>query len=260
MNTQGIYATDGENTLFIYTGDEQQSIPIQDYKVILNGVEDNTALESHLTDVGFLYNAKISNEAKKIINIKITSNNANTFYAKEGDIITLTFQQTEDLDVVKVNIAGDLISYSQDGDNYTATYTVTGSTPEAVIGFSITAKGESFSKTSGSGRCTQVTVDLTKPTATITNSAFIKTEYAIGDPTYDPFTVKILWDEKIDGLAQGDLLVTGGRILRFNYKDNSYNVKISPTTDPVFLQINQGSVSDIAGNENLLITEQIDVD
>jgi len=106
----------------------------------------------------------------KIINIKIVSNNANTQFAKTGDTITLTFERTVSITTLTCSIAGSSVTPSLSGDNYTATYTVNGTESESSVAFNITADGDSFEQTSGSGRCSKVIIDYTKPSPTITDN------------------------------------------------------------------------------------------
>ena len=106
----------------------------------------------------------------KIINIKIVSNNANPQYAKTGDTITLTFERTGPISALTCSIAGSSVIPSLSGDNYTATYTVNGTESETSTAFNITADGNSFEQTSGSGRCSKVIIDYTKPSPTITDN------------------------------------------------------------------------------------------
>jgi len=182
----------------------------------------------------------------KIINIKITSNNADPTKAKTGDIITLTFSQTSAMTSVTVNIAGHSVTPVQAGDNYTATWTVLAIDPQAIVSFNITADGDSFERTTGIGRCSEVTIDTEKPVATVTDNF-----QAINESFY--FT--IIWNEETTALAITDLITTSGRIIRFErdlINSNKYLVKVLPALDVtlVNLQINSSAVTDLAGNLN----------
>jgi len=202
---------------------------------------------------------------KKITNIKLTSNNANTSYAKLGDIITITFTQTYEIETLTLNIAGQSITPNKQGDNYTANYTVTGATPEIPIQFSIIADDDEFTDTSGIGRCSRVMVDLTKPTTTITH------EHKNPRPIYNSLGeiegyiydlhVAIKISESTNELLITDLSITDGKLLRFYNDRGTYRCKIKTQTldGTVYLQINQGKLKDKAGNENLLITYEATV-
>jgi len=225
---------------------------------------NGNGVPSVLDNAFFWYSSK-ETVIHKITNIKLTSNNTNPSYAKSGDTITITFTQTYELETLTLNIAGQSITPNKQGDNYTANYTVTGTTPEIPIQFSIIADGDEFTDTSGIGRCSRVIVDLTKPTTTITH------EHKKPRPIYNSLGeidgyiydlhVAIKISESTNKLLITDLLITDGKLLRFFNDRGTYRCKIKTQTldGTVYLQINQGKLKDKAGNENLLITYEATV-
>ncbi len=107
--------------------------------------------------------------------VTIASNNTGTTLAKVGDVITLSFTSSEEIQTPTVTIAGHPVSAIDGGsDNWTATYTMTNSDTEEAIAFTINYKdtagndgGEVTSVTNGS----IVTFDKTPPAITLTSIA-----------------------------------------------------------------------------------------
>lgn len=74
-----------------------------------------------------------------LTSVSISSNNANTTLAKQGDVVTLTFTASEPIVIPTVTIQGvsaDLIT-NPSGDNWVATRSMNGSDTEGPITFSI---------------------------------------------------------------------------------------------------------------------------
>lgn len=98
----------------------------------------------------------------------ITSNNANTTYAKTGDNVTLNFTATASISNVVVSIAGHTVtSNSLGGNSYNASYIMQSSDTEGVIPFSIQfndSLGDPANPVSSTTDSKTVTFDKTSPT------------------------------------------------------------------------------------------------
>ena len=97
----------------------------------------------------------------------ISSNNAlNTALAKVGDIITLAFTASESIQTPTVTIADGSATVTGGPAVWSATRTVSGSTPEGVAAFSVTFKdlaGNNGFTTSTTTNASAVTIDTTPP-------------------------------------------------------------------------------------------------
>ena len=100
----------------------------------------------------------------------ITSDNADTNYAKEGDTLTLTFTVSEALQgTPTVTIAGQTATVTNTDNTYTAVYEVTNSTPEGFVTYDIGELTDTNANTHDpSQETTAITIDTTAPTIQIT--------------------------------------------------------------------------------------------
>ena len=111
----------------------------------------------------------VDKTAPVISNVTMASNNANTGFAKVGDVITLSFSSDETINTPTVTIAGETASVSNpSGNNWTATLTVGNSSTEGSAAFLISniedddTNGASDISALSSGNA--VEIDRTAPT------------------------------------------------------------------------------------------------
>jgi gliding motility-associated-like protein len=89
-----------------------------------------------LSFIGELYT--IDKTAPTLSSVTIVSNNSNTSRAKTGDMITLNFTSGEAIGVPVVTLAGQTVAATTTGsNNWTASYTMTGTDTEGNISFNI---------------------------------------------------------------------------------------------------------------------------
>ncbi|MDP5093760.1 MAG: DUF5011 domain-containing protein, partial [Polaribacter sp.] len=106
-----------------------------------------------------------------ISNISMTSSNANTSYAKAGDVITMVFTSNETINTPTVFIAGQPATVSNNGNDWTATITVDGNSNEGSANFTIADISDLASNTTNSIQGTPATtaiIDVTAPAALVT--------------------------------------------------------------------------------------------
>jgi putative heme degradation protein len=98
--------------------------------------------------------------------VVITSGNSNTAYAKTGDVITLGFSSSETI-APSAAIAGHAITaVNTGGNNWTASYTMTGTDAEGTIAFSIAfidASGNAGTTVTATSNSSSVVFDRTAP-------------------------------------------------------------------------------------------------
>ncbi|WP_342330291.1 MBG domain-containing protein [Pedobacter sp. FW305-3-2-15-E-R2A2] len=101
--------------------------------------------------------------------VTIASNNLTTSKAKAGDLITLNFTAAEAIATPTVTMAGAAVTPTNSGgNNWTASQTVTGLTPEGVLAFNITFSdlpGNAGTPVTATTNSSSVTVDRTAPAA-----------------------------------------------------------------------------------------------
>ncbi|MCC5877221.1 MAG: hypothetical protein JJU11_13450, partial [Candidatus Sumerlaeia bacterium] len=109
----------------------------------------------------------IDTTAPTLDTVTITSNNANTSLAREGEMITVSMTASEAISAPTVTIAGSAVTVFGSGSSYTASYTVQAgdSGPAGVIisGFADQA-GNAGSTVSATTDASLVTIDTTAPT------------------------------------------------------------------------------------------------
>ncbi|MCC5876725.1 MAG: SUMF1/EgtB/PvdO family nonheme iron enzyme [Candidatus Sumerlaeia bacterium] len=102
--------------------------------------------------------------------VTISSSNANSSMAKEGDTITVSITASETITEPTVTIAGNTASVSGSGASYTATHVVEESDDEGNVSFSIDgfadAAGNAGIAVSATTDSSSVTIDTTAPTFT----------------------------------------------------------------------------------------------
>ncbi len=100
--------------------------------------------------------------------VTISSNNSNTSLAKLGNTVTLSFTASETINTPVVAIAGHVVAaVNSSGNNWTATYTMTGTDAEGVVPFSIAfadPTGNVGSTVTGTTNNSNIVYDITAPT------------------------------------------------------------------------------------------------
>ncbi|RQO67612.1 hypothetical protein DBR43_24120 [Pedobacter sp. KBW06] len=101
--------------------------------------------------------------------VTIASNNLTTSLAKAGDVITLNFTASETVTTPTVTMGGTAVTPTNSGgNNWTATQTVSGLTPEGVLAFNIAfsdVAGNAGTPVTATTNSSSVTVDRTAPAA-----------------------------------------------------------------------------------------------
>ncbi|SDM82397.1 hypothetical protein SAMN05421820_105136, partial [Pedobacter steynii] len=99
--------------------------------------------------------------------VTIASNNAATSKAKVADIVTLSFTASESIAIPTVTIGGTAsVPTNTGGNNWTATHTVSGTTPEGILAFNIAFSdlpGNAGTPVTATTNSSTVTVDRTAP-------------------------------------------------------------------------------------------------
>ena len=203
---------------------------------------------------GDVYN--IDNTAPTLTSLVYSSSNSNAGFAKTGDVITLAFGANEAIQTPAVTIAGHTITATNTGgNNYSASYTMTGGDTEGRIPFNLTVTdlaGNSGNETDIAAG-DDIEFDMTAPTAVISapsvasvsNNGSGTASYTV---TYADanFNTSALTTGGITlnttGTATGTVGVSGS--------GTSYTVTISSITGVGTLGISVagGNASDNAGN------------
>src|SRR6185437_6737392 len=198
----------------------------------------------------------VDNTPPALTSLLYTSSNSNSGFAKIGDAVTLSFGTNEAIQAPVVSIAGHAVAaISTGGNNYSASYTMTGGDNEGRIPFNLTITDI----TGNQGNYTDVaagddiTFDMTLPTATISAPSVSQIGGGgAGTVTYSityadtNFNTSNLTNAGItlnpSGTATGTVAVTGG--------GTSYTVTISNITGLGTLGITLagGYAFDSAGN------------
>jgi hypothetical protein len=122
--------------------------------------------------------------APTLSSVLLSSNNINSAYAKEGDVISLNFTASEAIETPSVAIAGHAVTITDLGsNNYNATYQLTNTDTEGTIPFTIEFKdivGNTATTVSTSTDAKTVTFDRTVPTlsSVLLSSNNINSAYA----------------------------------------------------------------------------------
>jgi gliding motility-associated-like protein len=132
--------------------------------------------------------------------VTIVSNNSNTAKAKAGDIITLAFSSSETITTPTVTVSGNTASVTNtSGNNWTASYTMTGSDAEGAVAFNIAFSdlvGNAGSPVTATTNSSSVLYDKTIPTLTSVVIASNNSNTALAF-TGDIITLNLVSDETI---------------------------------------------------------------
>ncbi|HIF28964.1 MAG TPA: hypothetical protein EYQ40_10660, partial [Candidatus Marinimicrobia bacterium] len=177
-------ATNYTATLTMGSTDTQGNIAIS---IAFNDLAGNAGTPNPHTSTTNSSSVTYDREVPTLSTVTVTSNNTNTDYAKQGDIITLTFVGTENLIASPtVTIATAAANVSGSDANWTATYTMQSGDDQGAIPFTIDFKD--IAGNSGIQRTTlsdgsAVVYDKTVPTLSTvsitsnnSNSATLATE------------------------------------------------------------------------------------
>ncbi len=83
------------------------------------------------------YTINIGNQGIVLDFVGLSSNNANNQIARIGDEVTLTLTPSDIIQTPTITILGNTVSAAQDGNNWTASYTLTASDSEGNVSFTI---------------------------------------------------------------------------------------------------------------------------
>ncbi|HOK14071.1 MAG TPA: Ig-like domain-containing protein, partial [Candidatus Kapabacteria bacterium] len=106
-----------------------------------------------------------------LTSVAISSNNANTTYAKVGDEVTITIVGSESLQNVTATINGVAATVAGSGANWTAKVTMTSAMSEGLVSFAINYEntaGNAGSQVTSTTNTSSVTFDKTAPALAIT--------------------------------------------------------------------------------------------
>ena len=199
-----------------------------------------------------------------IDNISITSNNTRNHLAKIGNLVTLTFESSELLDIntVTAKFGGyDADNISNVGNTWTATRTITGVEANGSLPIIVNYKdmaGNEGVLRNNTTDATSVNIDKTPPTF---NTLTIKSDNSDNsNPTVaivgDEIKVDFTADETIEnitvtigGKPATVYNITGNRWAAFNYVDTDF---------PEFITFNL-TCYDLAGNEKIVSHSQSSV-
>ena len=156
---------DGDDTLTVTLGEGVNIVsgdtvdPSVNVTDLMNN-PDNTVTPPAITD----------NVVPTLPSVSITSDNANSNYAKVDDTITLTITSSENISSPTVTIAGNSASVSGSGTSWSATYAMQVTDTEGTVSFNI-----AFSDTTGNAGtavtsttdASSVTFDRTAPAVAV---------------------------------------------------------------------------------------------
>jgi len=112
-------------------------------------------------------NIVIDTQEPSVSSVTISSNNANATKAKVGDVISVSITASESIQTPVVTIAGQSATVSGTGSTYTATYTVTSSTPEGAAAINVSYSdlaGNAGVQATATTNSSSVAIDYTTPT------------------------------------------------------------------------------------------------
>lgn len=191
--------------------------------------------------------------------VLVTSSNANSALAKIGDIITLSITASESITTPSISIAGGTVSITGSGGTYTATYTVTSSTPEGTASITISYSdltGNAGTAVSATTDNSTVTIDRTAPTISVaSNPANLRS----GQTSVITFTVS----ESVSDFVQSDVSVSGGTLANWSaVSGTSYTAEFTPTANSNadgLIDVATSKFTDAAGNTNTAASSTVTI-
>ncbi|MDY6934615.1 MAG: chitobiase/beta-hexosaminidase C-terminal domain-containing protein, partial [Spirochaetota bacterium] len=166
--------------------------------------------------------------------------------------VTITFSESMNTSInASPTISGLARAYIVSGSSWDSgntqwngTFTFVDDDEEATGTYNISDFTDAAGNVMSSDSSNTVSVDTMQPTVSISSSE--------SSPTNNnPFPVTITFSEVVSGFAVGDISVGNGSAGNFNTSDNIvYTVDITPSGDPVTVDIGGGVCVDLAGNSN----------
>ncbi|EMR02769.1 HYR domain-containing protein [Cesiribacter andamanensis] len=171
------------------------------------GIEDAAGNTSGGFTGGQTYT--IDQTAPTLSPVTIVSTNANPALVKVGDVITLSFTASEVLGGTPLaTIAGQAATVTPgSGISYTATYTMTSSDAEGVIGFSINVRdvaGNAGAEVTSTTNSSSVTFDKTAPTVVSIN----RQDPSSAMTTTTSVQWRVIFSETVSGVDVADFQLT----------------------------------------------------
>ena len=189
-----------------------------------------------------------------------TSDNADPAYAKEGDLLTLSFTLSEQVQTLPgVTIAGQQASVTQNNNIYTATYTVTDTTQQGTVSVQFDpvqdSAGNFFLPPSPE---TVVTIDTVEPSLNeqpILTSSNTNTAYAVPE---DVLTLSFTLSEQVQTLPG---VTIAGQQASVTQNNNIYTATytVTDTTSQTAVSYTIGALTDRAGNSSEPIEVSTDI-
>ena len=227
---------------------------------VISAIHDNTSNSRDLSvdhiRMTVYYTPDIT--APTLNPVSIASDNANPAYAKVGDLVTLSFTSSEDIQTPTVMIDGVAADTIAGGPTiWTASRDMTGADTEAVVAFTINyddLAGNPGLQVTATTDLSSVTFDQTAPDVSFG---------AVVDPNnISPITITATFTEEVIGFDNNDVddvdvVVGNGTVTGFTPVSGSvYDIDITPTADGlVTADINAGVATDDAGNPNTAATQ-----
>lgn len=254
VSAVGGSATDYTATLTMNSTDTQGDMDISIAFTDLAG-NDGTAVTATSNNSSVFYDRQVPT----LSSVTVASNNSNTAYAKEGDIVTISFTGAENLtSSPTVTIGGNAATVSGTDDTWSATYTMQNGDPEGSVSFTI-----DFSDLSGNSG-TQVTAltsgslvvyDETTPTLSTVDITSNNSEASTLSTTGDIITLSITASENIQSptvtIAGNSAVIASGSngesVFTATYTMQSSDAATSEIAFTV-------DFSDLAGNDGTQVT------
>jgi len=194
-----------------------------------------------------------------------STSNANPAFAKTGDTITLSFTVIESgsglFGSPDVQIAGNTVSASGSGPNYTAVYTMQAVDAEGAINYSVSATDAAGNISFGSTGSTGITFDKTAPVVsgftlnngnTYSASPFVRASYSVTDNITSTANLKMRLQGGADtGIINYaplyDISAPAGSVAAW-FTDEAGNT--SSASDTIIMKL--GAIDTIYENQSLL--------
>ncbi|SFK28561.1 Ig-like domain-containing protein, partial [Celeribacter neptunius] len=192
--------------------------------------------------------------APQASSVTIQSNNTTTSMAKVGDTVTLQMTFSESLGTApSVTLIGQTASVAGSGTSWSASVTVTSSSPQGAATFSISGykddAGNTGTTVTSTTNGSSVTVDRTSPSTSLASSVS-------GPTNTSPIPVTVSFTEAVSGFTAADLTVSGATVSNFAGSGSSYSFDLTPSGDgTVTVDIAGGVAQDAAGNGNTAATQ-----
>lgn len=186
--------------------------------------------------------------------VTIASNNGNTAWAKQGNTVTLAFTADETINTPVVTIAGHTITPSNTGgNNWTASYTMTGGDAEGPVAFTILFSditGNNGTTVTATTNSSSVTYDISNPglsTVTIASANSNTTKAKTGDAV----TISFSANEGVTPVVT----IAGQTVAPVNTSANNWTASYTMTgTDAEGMVPFSISFTDVSGNAGTAVS------